>query len=76
MGTMRILDETGDTTITWAVDDPATIAEAEALFARLVRERKIPFARPAGAPADAAEKISAFDPDAEEIVWVRPIAGG
>ena len=73
---MRILDETGDTTITWAVDDPATIAEAEAVFTRLVGQAKIPFARLAGAPAAAAEKIAAFDPNAEEIVWVRPIAGG
>jgi hypothetical protein len=69
MGMMRILDETGDTTITWAVDDPATIA-------RLVAERKIPFARPAGSTAGDAEKISAFDPSVEEIVWVRPVAGG
>ena len=73
---MRILDESGDTTITWAVDDLATIAEAEAVFARLVGQAKIPFARPAGAPAAEAEKIAAFDPNAEEIVWVRPIAGG
>jgi hypothetical protein len=76
MGMMRILDETGDTTITWAVDDPATIREAEAVFARLVAERKIPFARPAGSTAGDAEKISAFDPSVEEIVWVRPVAGG
>ena len=76
MGLMRILDETGDTTITWAVDDPATIAEAERVFDRLVAEAKIPFARPAGSPAGEAEKISAFDPNAEEIVWVRPVAGG
>ena len=73
---MRILDETGDTTITWAIDDPATIAEAELLFARLVAEHKIPFARAAGSPASDAEKISAFDPSAEEIIWVRPVAGG
>ena len=73
---MRILDETGDTTITWAVDDPATIAEAERVFDRLVAQAKIPFARPAGSPAGEAEKISAFDPNAEEIVWVRPVAGG
>ena len=76
MGKMRILDETGDTSITWAMDDPATITEAEMVFARLVRERKIPFARAAGSPAGDAEKISVFDPNAEEIVWVRPIAGG
>lgn len=76
MGQMRILDHSGDTTVTWALDDPASIAQAEAVFARLLRERKIPFARPAGAPADDAERITAFDPHAEEIVWIRPVAGG
>jgi len=76
MGTMRILDHTGDTTLAWAVDDPASLAEAEALFARLTAERKIPFARAVGAPADAAERIRSFDPAAEEIVWVRPVTGG
>ena len=43
---------------------------------RLEAERRIPFARPAGAPAQDAEQIKAFDPDLEEIIWVRPIAGG
>jgi len=76
MGQMRILDRTGDTTVAWAVDDPASVAEAEALFARLLGERKIPFARAPGTPADAAERIRTFDPSAEEIVWVRPVAGG
>ncbi|MFM8302876.1 MAG: hypothetical protein ACKOA9_01050 [Actinomycetota bacterium] len=76
MGTMRILDSTGDTTVTWAPDDPASLLEAEALFDRLRSERKIPFARVVGAPAREAERIARFDPDAEEIVWVRPVAGG
>jgi len=76
MGVMRIVDWTGDSAITWAVDDPVSIAEAEVVFARLVGERKIPFARAAGAPASDAERISAFDPALDEIVWVRPIAGG
>ena len=76
MGTMRILDHTGDTTLAWSVDDPASLAEAEALFDRLRAERKIPFARAAGAPAGDAERVRSFDPAAEEIVWVRPVTGG
>jgi hypothetical protein len=76
MGTMRILDSTGDTLVSWDVEDHPTVRQAEELFARLTAERKIPFARPAGAPAEEAERISTFDPAAEEIVWVRPIAGG
>jgi hypothetical protein len=76
MGTMRILDRSGDTALAWSVDDPASLEQAEALFARLAAERKIPFARRPGAPADDAERITVFDPGAEEIVWVRPVAGG
>lgn len=76
MGTMRILDRTGDTCLTWSLDDPASLAEAEARFDRLRAERKIPFARAVGAPATDAERITRFDPAAEEIVWVRPVQGG
>ncbi|MBM3660963.1 MAG: hypothetical protein FJW95_15880 [Actinobacteria bacterium] len=73
---MRILDHTGDTCVAWSLDDPASLAEAEALFERLRAERKIPFARAVGAPAADAERVSRFDPAAEEIVWVRPVQGG
>jgi len=76
MGVMRIVDSTGDSSVTWAIDDVASVAEAEAVFARLAGERKIPFARTPCAPASDAERISVFDPALEEIVWVRPIAGG
>jgi hypothetical protein len=76
MGTMRILDCTGDTLVDWDVDDQTAVQEAEELFARLSAERRIPFARTPGATAEDAERIRAFDPDLEEIIWVRPIAGG
>ena len=76
MGTMRILDSSGDTVVTWDVDEEATIRRAEELFAQLTRERKIPFARSSGASAEEAEQIRTFDPNAEEIIWVRPVAGG
>jgi hypothetical protein len=76
MGVMRIVDSTGDSVVTWAIDDPLSVTEAQAVFNRLAGERKMPFARVAGAAASDAERITAFDPAVEEIVWVRPIAGG
>ena len=76
MGTMRILDSTGDTLVDWEIDDQAAVREAEELFARLSAERRIPFARASGTIAEDAERIRTFDPGLEEIIWVRPIAGG
>ena len=76
MGAMRILDATGDTLVTWEVGDELAVRQAADLFAQLARERKIPFARASGAPAESAEQINVFDPNAEEIIWIRPIAGG
>jgi hypothetical protein len=76
MGQMRILDSSGDTIVDWRVDDAASVREAEELFARLTAERKVAFARPAGAPAEQSTRVKRFTPDAEEIIWVRPIQGG
>ena len=76
MGTMRILDHSGDSTVTWDLDDEPAVRAAEELFERLAAESKMAFARPVGAPAEEAERITRFDPTVEEIIWVRPIQGG
>jgi hypothetical protein len=76
MGTMRILDSTGDTAVTWDLDDDTAVAAAEAIFEREAGQSKMAFARPLGAPVEQAERIRSFDPSAEEIIWVRPIQGG
>lgn len=76
MGVMRVLDATGDTVVAWAEDDTESVAAAAAMFLEQQGERKLAFARRAGAPAADAELIRHFDPTAEEIVWVRPVAGG
>lgn len=73
---MRIIDETGDTAVTWAEEDTESLARAESLFDLMTAKRHIPFARPKGGTAEEAERISSFRPEAEEILWVRPIAGG
>jgi hypothetical protein len=76
MGTMRILDHTGDTAVTWDLDDESTIRAAEEIFEREAAQAKMAFARSMGAPVEEAERIRRFDPSAEEIIWVRPIQGG
>jgi hypothetical protein len=76
MGQMRILDGSGDTVVEWIAGDAVSTAEAAELFLALQSERKLAFARPVGASATESTQIKTFDPDAEEIIWVRPIAGG
>lgn len=76
MGVMRVIDRTGDSRVAWKLGDAASVDRAQAIFDRLLVGRQLAFARPAGGSAYAAERIWAFDPSAEEILWVRPIAGG
>lgn len=76
MGVMRIVDETGDSTLTWEVDDERSVVAAAEMFTRLAALKRLPFARHKGAPASEAELVRQFDPEVEEIVWVRPVAGG
>lgn len=76
MGTMRILDQTGDSVVEWDLQDTWAVQQAEAVFNDRLRARQLAFARPEGATADEAERIFSFDPAAEEIIWVRPIQGG
>jgi len=76
VGKMRVLDETGDTTIEWTVDDDEALRRAEALFRQQMNARQMAFSRPEQGTVEDAERIFTFDPNAEEIIWVRPIQGG
>lgn len=76
MGTMRILDHTGDSVVTWSSDDATSILAAERAFEREARHHRLAFARRRHEPAGRANPISAFDPSVEEIIWVRPVTGG
>ena len=75
MGVMRILDETGDTTISWSVDDAASVEHAAGVFAR-ERCRRLPVGRRAGQPAGQAWLVTEFDPALEEIIWTQPVVAG
>lgn len=77
MGVMRILGREGDTAVEWRLDDASTVAAAEALFRQLSDvDGMVPFARSEGAKAAEAARIDGFDAALDEILWVRPIAGG
>jgi hypothetical protein len=76
MGTMRILDETGDTMVTWSLDDAATLERAATSFDAELAKGSLAFSIPPGGRDRDAERITRFDPDSEEIIWVRPVAGG
>lgn len=76
MGIMRVIDRTGDSQVAWQIEDATSVDRAHAIFDRLLAQRQLAFARPAGAPATTAERVWSFDPEAEEILWVRPVAGG
>jgi hypothetical protein len=75
MGTMRILDETGDTTVTWDADDGASTTEARRVFDRQRRMGRIPFCRRHAVQKDAVQ-LHRFDPEVHEIIWLRPLQGG
>jgi hypothetical protein len=76
MGTMRILDHTGDTVVTWRPDDPASIAVASDAFRREQARHRICFARRQGQTAAQARPLLSFDPNVEEMIWVRPVTAG
>ncbi len=73
MGTMLIPDRTGHTTVAWRQGDAAGEAAAAERFATLLSERMTPFVH---LGAQQYEPLPAFDPTADEILWVRPLQGG
>lgn len=73
---MRILDSSGDTVVQWSELDDRAVLEASRTFDAQRKLRRMAFARLKGAAPTESVKISSFDPSAEEIIFVRPIAGG
>jgi hypothetical protein len=74
MGVMRILDSSGDTEVLWDVSDDEALAKAASLFGELASEGKLAFER--NEPQTTASRVREFNPQADEIIWVRPIQGG
>ena len=81
MGKLRVLCKSGDTTVSW--DERAALAnDPDAQEAVRQAERIFNAERAKGSAAfrisrtSTAERIDVFDPEAEQIIMVPPMAGG
>jgi len=80
MSVLRILNGSGDTSVSWDPEqvgtDPeasAAVAEAERLFARARAAGAVAFRISADRPAT---RLDTFDPEAEEILVIPAMVGG
>lgn len=74
MGTLKIMDGSGDTAVRWDVKEPATVVDASAVFNRLVADQHY---NAYGAQAgEVLEEIQVFDETLAKVVLVPQMAGG
>ncbi len=71
---MHILDDTGDSTISWDPANPVEVQAAEAHFARMRAAGHLAYRT--NADGGQAEQLQAFSPSAERIAFVPPLQGG
>jgi hypothetical protein len=76
MGTIRVMGASGDTATVWAPEDEAAVAEAERIFKEATAQGRAAFATLVGQKPEEAERVREFNPEAEEIVIIAPMAGG
>ena len=69
-GIMRVLSSRGDDEYPWS--DKKSAKAAEKIFNDLVSKQHAAFAK----QEDGHERIKKFDPNAEEIIMVKPLVGG
>lgn len=75
MGVMLILNKTGHGEVAWDVSDPGSVAVAEREFTSLATEGYSAFVRTDRNTEDMF-RISAFAPEVDEILWIKPLVGG
>jgi hypothetical protein len=70
---MVIFSPAGDTEVaTWSADDEAAVELARGKFDQAIREGWGAVAPAAG----GAQRVETFSPELEEVILLRPIAGG
>jgi hypothetical protein len=74
MGTMSVLDDTGDTRLQWDKANGLEVKAAEQRFAELKARGFAAFKT--DAKGDKGEQIHSFAADAERIIFVPPMVGG
>lgn len=74
VGTMSIMDKTGDTRIEWDSDKPVEVEVAKATFEKAMDKGMLAFKMKKN--GNKGEQIHEFDPDTERILLVPAIQGG
>lgn len=72
---MCCMDHTGDTKIMWSKDNEDEVANARRSFEDFKKKGYTAF-RVAGKKGEPGEQMREFDPDAERIIFAKPMAGG
>lgn len=75
-GTLRILDPTGDTTITWRVGNADEETVASETFRRLTTDKGYLAYRVDPADKSKGERMRYFDPSAGEMILSPQLVGG
>lgn len=73
-GEMKIMDQTGDTRLTWSSDNPDEVANAERTFKDLKAKGYMAFS--VKKDGEKNEVISAFDKNAEKLIMAPALKGG
>lgn len=73
-GTMKVCDTSGHTTHRWDSDVPAEVAAARATFDAMTGKGYSAFR--VDDRGERSTRITAFDPDAEEMILIPQLKGG
>ena len=74
MGTIKIMDGTGDTRLTWDADNDDEVTAARKTFKELTGKGYAAFSMKKN--GEPSVKVTEFDPWSEKIILVPPIQGG
>jgi hypothetical protein len=72
---MAITDETGDTKHMWSKDNADEVEMAKDMFDKMKKKGYAAF-RVTGKKGEQGEQMLNFDPDAERIIFTKPLVGG
>lgn len=71
---LRIIDSTGDTKLTWARSNDDEVANARKTFKRLKKQGYMAYTVKRG--GDRGEVLNEFDENAQAMILVPPMVGG
>ena len=75
MGTMAVMDRSGDTKVIWDKNNPDEVENARRTFDELRKKGFLAYSVQ-GRQGDKGELIREFDPEAERLIMAPPMQGG